>query len=479
MNIKKLKAYLLQQRSSIEDAIRAFKEQDSTAAELKAFEESYEDLANKLSELAGLEAELDELTKLLAAQDDETPQEDQPTEDSEEAENAVETTETATEAAASDEEPQAEADTEMNEATETRAADTAQMQVRSAVFEETKQTTQEVEQMTKLTVRDKIRELVKRDSAGNIKQFAEDFKNMIATRGVSNAQVAVPTDLVEVIVDVMKEDKLFAAIDIQVVSGRARYAVFGEMPEAFWTAKGIKKDHNYKIAYAELSDYTLENYIAIQNEHVEDLGNYIYLIITELADSVLRKLQKEIFVGDGSNSCVGIKTFLATTSKPAYYNEETRGTYTAVKTTNVVEVKCLGGGKAGYLELVKTLGLAKKHQQTKLHLCMNEATYRKLLVELAQAETGFTAALATAADQLPLLGDVILTEALADDNVVLGYFKNYKGVIRRDLKTEVSTDYMFGENQTCYKVTVRTDGTPLFADSFVDITLKAADSKAK
>lgn len=332
----------------------------------------------------------------------------------------------------------------------------------------------EIAQM-KLTTREKIQKLVLREKEA-MQNFANDMKKY-QQRDLLGAQFAVPAQIIDVVVDLLKEHDVLNAVDMKNVKGYARVAYFSEFPEAYWTDKNHDKSENNKIYTMDLDGYGLANYLALDAYQEEDLSSYITVVVEALAESISTKLEEAIFTGDGSNCPAGIKTYVAATSKPDYYNEEKQGKFVAVNKTNVKTVSVYGKGADGYKELAKQLVNLKKHAGSKeISLAMTEATFKKLMLELTSSDAGFNAVLANSKKELPLMGKVLFTEKLAEDNVVAGYFDTYKLPVRDEVKIARSTEYEFADNKVCYRATMRVDGRPMFGDAFMDITLTKAEA---
>ena len=334
----------------------------------------------------------------------------------------------------------------------------------------------ENEQM-KLTTREKIQNLVLREKEA-MQNFANDVKKY-QQRDLLGAQFAVPKQIIDVVVDLLKEHDVLNAVDMKNVKGYARVAYFSEFPEAYWTDKSHEKSETKKIYTMDLDGYGLANYLALDAYQEEDLSTYITIVVEALAESISTKLEEAIFTGDGSNCPAGIKPYVAATSKPDYYNEEKQGKFVAVNKTNVKSVAVYGKGAEGYKELAKQLVSLKKHAGSKeISLAMTEPTFKKLMLELTSSDAGFNAVLANSKKELPLMGKVLFTEKLADDNVVAGYFDTYKLPVRDEIKIERSTHYEFADNKVCYRATTRVDGRPMFGDAFMDITLTKGEATA-
>lgn len=329
----------------------------------------------------------------------------------------------------------------------------------------------------KLTTREKIQNLVLREKEA-MQNFANDVKKY-QQRDLLGAQFAVPKQIIDVVVDLLKEHDVLNAVDMKNVKGYARVAYFSEFPEAYWTDKSHEKSETKKIYTMDLDGYGLANYLALDAYQEEDLSTYITIVVEALAESISTKLEEAIFTGDGSNCPAGIKPYVAATSKPDYYNEEKQGKFVAVNKTNVKSVAVYGKGAEGYKELAKQLVSLKKHAGSKeISLAMTEPTFKKLMLELTSSDAGFNAVLANSKKELPLMGKVLFTEKLADDNVVAGYFDTYKLPVRDEIKIERSTHYEFADNKVCYRATTRVDGRPMFGDAFMDITLTKGEATA-
>lgn len=366
---------------------------------------------------------------------------------------------------------------EKNKSAEKNEASEPEIKTNSKITAETVcETEKEITQM-KLNTRQKIQNLILRDKE-TMQNFASDMKKY-QQRDLLGAQFAVPTQIIDVVVDLLKEHDVLNAVDMKNVKGYARVAYFSEFPEAYWTDKSHDKSDAKKIYTMDLDGYGLANYLALDAYQEEDLSSYITVVVEALAESISTKLEEAIFKGDGSNCPAGIKPYVAATSKPDYYNAEKQGKFVSVSKTNVKTVAVYGKGADGYKELAKQLVSLKKHAGSKeISLAMTEATFKKLLLELTSSDAGFNAVLANSEKELPLMGKVLFTEKLADDNVVAGYFDTYKLPVRDEIKIERSAHYEFADNKVCYRATTRVDGRPMFGDAFMDITLTKAEAAA-
>lgn len=218
------------------------------------------------------------------------------------------------------------------------------------------------------------------------------------------------------------------------------------------------------------SDYTLEQFLAIDQNDEDDLGKVLEEIISLMAKSIARKLLKDLVNGDGDRCVVGISHALNATDAPAYHSATTVP-FTSLKTTNLKDVKILGkGGITEYMDLVQFLKTAKPHGQKDHTVLMNQATYDALVAVIAQVPEWRVSLLNN--NNLPLLNRVVISETIEDNKVVAGYFNLYTFVLRRNDRLETSRDYKFAENKTCIKITKRIDGRPLFYDAFVIASLK-------
>ena len=450
---------LFKKRKELADEIAAITAKIKSAKT----DEELAEIETKQKEVETILSELQEVEKQIAEESAriETEQKTAESKDSKEVENNR----------------QAEAETERATGTAQTTANEPEIKTNSAIKVEgisvkNKETTQML-----LTTRDKINQLILRDK-GTMQTFADDMKKY-QQRNLLGTTFAVPKQIVDVVVDLMKEHDVLRAVDMEKVNGYARVTYFSEFPEAYWTDKTHTKADDKKIYTMDLDGYGLANHLAIDAYQEEDLGTYITIVVEALAESMSAKLEEAVFNGDGSNCPAGIKTYVAAKTKPDYFNEEKQGEFTPVNDTNVKSVEVFGVGADGYKTLAKELVKIKKHNGSKeISLAMTESTFKRLMLELASSDAGFNAALANSKKELPLMGKVLFTEQLKDDNVVAGYFDTYKLPVRDEVKLARSTEYEFADNKICYRATARADGRPMFGDAFMDITLTTKAKKA-
>lgn len=302
------------------------------------------------------------------------------------------------------------------------------------------------------------------------KQFVQDFIDIVK-RNVSGSKLLIPFEVLDVVYDVLKEDAVLSLCRLIQSDKQGRVAILTDFPEAFWVEKsGVNQNQTYAIHKVDLMDYTLEQFLAVDQNVEEDLGSVLQEIIQLMAKSIARKLVKDVFNGDGDRCTVGIIHALNTTEAPAYHAASTLP-YESVKATNVKDIKILNkGGVTEYMELVQFLKSAKPHGSTNHSVIMNQATFDSLVSVIAQVPEWRISLLGNSA--LPLLNHVVISELLENNQIVAGYFDHYVLVLRRNDVLETSRDYKFAENKTCIKITKRIDGRPLFYNAFVSATLK-------
>lgn len=450
---------LFKKRKELADEIAAITAKIKSAKT----DEELAEIETKQKEVEAILSELQEVEKQIAEESAriETEQKTTESKDSKEVENNR----------------QAEAETERATGTAQTTANEPEIKTNSAIkVEEICAEKKEITQMS-LTTRDKINQLILRNK-DTMQTFADDMKKY-QQRNLLGTTFAVPAQIIDVVVDLMKEHDVLRAVDMEKVNGYARVTYFSEFPEAYWTDKAHTKADDKKIYTMDLDGYGLANYLAIDAYQEEDLGTYITIVVEALAESMSAKLEEAVFNGDGSNCPAGIKTYVAAKTKPDYFNEEKQGEFTPVNDTNVKSVEVFGVGADGYKTLAKELVKIKKHNDSKeISLAMTESTFKRLMLELASSDAGFNAALANSEKELPLMGKVLFTEQLKDDNIVAGYFDTYKLPVRDEVKLARSTEYEFADNKICYRATARADGRPMFGDAFMDITLTTKAKKA-
>lgn len=304
------------------------------------------------------------------------------------------------------------------------------------------------------------------------KDFIKEFQSLVS-RGVAGGKLAVPFEVLDVVFDTLKENPILSLCTLINSEKQGRVVLLTEFPEAFWAEKsGVDQSKNYAVHKVDFSDYTLEQYLAIAQNDEEDLGRLLDEIVGLMAQSIARKLAKDILNGDGDRCPVGILTAINASVEPAWHSATTVP-FANISADHKLEVTLKDKSTiADYMKIVKSLKKAKEHGKDKFTVLMSRKTYEALAALVATVPEWRVSLLSDNA--LPLLPNVVLCEECGN-NIVAGYFENYAIVVRRNTVIETSRDYKFAENQTCIKLTKRVDGRPLFADSFATVVVTTTE----
>lgn len=299
-------------------------------------------------------------------------------------------------------------------------------------------------------------------------KFVEEVRDL-SKRGVKNGSVLIPTEVLDIIRPAIERiSKLYRHVRVRRIGGTARVPVLGEVPEAVWTeACGKLNELDIRFSGVTLDGYKVGGYIPVCNALLEDsVINLGEEIITLLAASIAKALDKAIIYGTGTKMPLGIVTRLAQSSDPSDPN--TTVPWVDLHSTNVRTIADTYTGKELYQQLSLASGYAEASNVTRpMVAAMNRVTWVYLKAQAA----AFDAAGALRADLdgiLPIVGaEIEIIEDMPDYNVLMGYGEKYPLGERDGVDIAMSEHTMFIEDHTVYRGRARYDGRPAVAKAFV------------
>lgn len=289
-------------------------------------------------------------------------------------------------------------------------------------------------------------------------------------RAVNNAEIAIPTDVLNVINDNMESaSKLIKHVNLQRVPGKARQTILGVTPEAVWTEMcGKINEMDLSMYNVEVDGYKVGAYVPVCNALLEDADDIALgdAVMDAIIKGIGLAIDKAITYGTGVKMPLGIVTRLAQTADPG--TSDTQRPWEDLSDTNIVSIPAGTEGVELYAAIMTAASAADGDYSAGDQFW---AMSRKTRTSLMAAMLSITAngAVASAVDgELPLIGGKIETLNFMPAGVVAGgYGKLYLLAERAGATVSKSEHVRFIEDQTVFKGTARYDGKPVIPEAFV------------
>ena len=312
------------------------------------------------------------------------------------------------------------------------------------------------------------------DFISRVRAMAVEGQRPGARRVISGAELAIPTEVLDVIRDTLPEySKLLKHVRLFQLRGKARAMVAGQVPEGIWTEACARLNElAFGFSAVELDGYKVGGFVTICRATLADASDVE--LGEEIMENLLRAVgtavDKAIVYGKGAASKMplGFVTRLAQSVKPGDWNDA-QGDWTDLHTSNVLTLNLTSAtGVAYYQGLMAAMGKAKPgYSNGRTVWVMNRATHMQLKAAgLAFSDAG---ALVSAVDgSIPVEGGVVEElEFMPDNTIAGGYLDTYIMAEREGSSWERSDDALFFEDMAAYKVTARYDGKPVVGEAFV------------
>ena len=317
----------------------------------------------------------------------------------------------------------------------------------------------------------------------DVKNFLTDVRSRFGaahseTRGVNGGEVTVPT----IILDVIRENiydysKLIKYVRLRKVKGKARQPILGEVPEAVWTeATKYLNELDMSLNAIEADAFKLGGYISIPNSVLED-GEDINLaaeIMEAMGEAIGKAIDRAIPYGTGVKMPLGFITRLAQKSKPANY-PDFAPEWKDLSKSNIIELDATNKtGVEFFAALIEILGRAKPKGAIGAPVWLMTRQTHLTIMAKALAFNAAAALTAGINNTMPIVGgDIIeLDESIMPENQIAGgYGEKYLLAERGGASLTTSEHAKFVEDQTVIKSTQRYDGMPIFAESFILVSI--------
>lgn len=330
-----------------------------------------------------------------------------------------------------------------------------------------------------MEMRAKVTPYIQRD---DVRKFLDTARTCMAEkRALSGTGVLIPDVFLGILREnVMHYSKLYARVNVRPVTGTARQAVAGTVPEAVWTEMCANlNDLDLAFHSAEVDGYKVGGYMAICNATIEDSDLDLAVeIIAALAQSIAIALDKAVLYGTGNRMPMGVMTRLAQTSAPSDYSALARP-WKDLHTSNIRTIAAGVTGTALISEITLDSGYAKgKYSRGAKIWCMNEQTYTMIKAN-AISVTAAGAIVSGVDGTMPVTGgDVIVLDFIPANVIIGGYFDLYLLAERAEARFSTSEHAFFIPDQTVFKGTARYDGLPVIPEAFVAIGLNGVTPTA-
>lgn len=299
----------------------------------------------------------------------------------------------------------------------------------------------------------------------DVKKWIGEVRSMLGDpagsvkRGITNGGYTIPAVVLPLIYsEAEKSSKLLKYVRQPNVPGTSRQVIMGDVPEGVWTEMcGKINEGALTFTQVELDGYKVGCFIPVCNALLEDSDIALATeIISALGQGLGYALDKAIVFGTGTKMPVGMAINIAAGSKVSLANKT---------------------GVALFQAIVKGTGKLK-HRRGSLVWIMNEQTHLDLIAEAMN----FNAAAAVVSgldSKMPVIGgDIVEEDFVKDGEIIVGSGQRYVCARRAGIKTAVSTEFKFTDDQTVFKATARYDGKPVFNDAFMAFGMTGSPTAA-
>ena len=314
-----------------------------------------------------------------------------------------------------------------------------------------------------------------RTALANVREYCQ--------RGVTNAQLTVPTVMVPMVREsIERYSKLMKHVNKVTLPGEGKVTMLGKIPEAVWTDNAGKLNElSLKLAQVKVDVNKVGGYIPIPNPFLQDSDeNLAGIIVDYLGQSIGYGLDKAVIYGTGTDMPVGIiprLTFAynaSTAPKPSWW-QTNMPDYTDLSTSNVGKASAASvTGAALFKEIVKVLGKIKPQYvggNGDKFWAMSPATWLALQAELLTINSA--GAIVTGAQaEMPIIGGAVeILDFIPDNNIIGGYGQAYLLAERRGIELMSSEHAKFTDDVTVFRGKARYDGIPVAGEAFAAFSI--------
>lgn len=314
-----------------------------------------------------------------------------------------------------------------------------------------------------------------RTALANVREYCQ--------RGVTNAQLTVPTVMVPMVREsIERYSKLMKHVNKVTLPGEGKVTMLGKIPEAVWTDNAGKLNElSLKLAQVKVDVNKVGGYIPIPNPFLQDSDeNLAGIIVDYLGQSIGYGLDKAVIYGTGTDMPVGIiprLTFAynaSTAPKPSWW-QTNMPDYTDLSTSNVGKASAASvTGAALFKEIIKVLGKIKPQYvggSGNKFWAMSPATWLALQAEFLSINSA--GAIVTGAQaEMPIIGGAVeILDFIPDNNIIGGYGQAYLLAERRGIELMSSEHVKFTDDVTVFRGKARYDGIPVAGEAFAAFSI--------
>lgn len=303
------------------------------------------------------------------------------------------------------------------------------------------------------------------------KEFFERVANIMLRkekRAVSGSELMITEEVMGVIrTKIPKYSQLYSLVHVRLMGGKGRAIIPGEIPEGVWTEMCAKiNELDIDFSDIEVDGWKVAGFIKMCNAILED-ASYLNLaseIEYSISMAIAKALDKAVIYGTGTKMPEGIVHRLARTTANSGENN-----FVDYSTTNILKIT---GAKLSDL-ISKTAAIKSKNELT---VVMNRKTWLgDILPQTLLPNSGGSYVVASG-QVLPGIGNVVFSDLMPVNNVLIGDFAQYLLAERAGLSLAVSTEYLFLDDETVFRGTARYDGKPIVPNAFVLIGINNIDA---
>ena len=291
--------------------------------------------------------------------------------------------------------------------------------------------------------REKIRKMLEIDEN---RSFFEDLRDIVlkkrAITQLTNAELLIPeTVFTEVITRAEQYGAFLKLVDKISLKGNARINVIDGAAKLVWTecCDPLEETKLVEIKQIEIDCFKLGGYVFICKSFVEDAMIDIANFVMDLfAKAWAEAMDEAIYKGLGADG------------------KQPEGITKVV--TKVGEIKNILG-------LLQTVGELEPYAGN-VTAVMNRKTYYKKVLPETYGKDANGKIVYGLGQTLPDGTAIELSDAVADDEVVVGFYKAYKLAIRKEATFDTNDTVKWIEEQIGYKISGRADGRVARAESF-------------
>lgn len=316
-----------------------------------------------------------------------------------------------------------------------------------------KKSTIEVNTDMKINKHETRSQMLERLAQPEVREFYNKVREMVLNkRALGNAELIIPeTVLDRVQLMIGDYSNLLGEVEEVPLTGTGRVLLDGAIPEAIWVEMC---DPVEELATAfdavEVDGYKVGGFIPVCNAVLEDsMINLALYVEDRLARAIGKALDKAILTGTGAAA------------------KQPEGIIPAITASSVASDFTLG-------DVLANLGSIDtgEGEVGEIIAVMKRSTYYKRFLPQTVVNTADGRQVVQGVTNPNLAGlRVVFSQYMAEDEVVLGDFKQYLVARRSGVSITSSTDVRFIQDETVFKGTARYDGKPVKEEAFKLVTL--------